>query len=85
LGGGLYKYRLEITGKPGGKSYGARIIYLVITDDNEIWYLACFDKSDLKDLPPAEKVQLRKLAKIITDMTSSERKDRFGVFGPKKK
>jgi hypothetical protein len=28
LGGGLFKYRLEITDKPASKSYGARIIFL---------------------------------------------------------
>jgi hypothetical protein len=36
LGSGVYKVRLEITGKPAGKSYGARIIYAVFSVSTEI-------------------------------------------------
>jgi hypothetical protein len=63
LGDGLYKCRVDITGKPAGKSYGARVIYLVITADGEVWVMTCFDKSNKKDLSGAELAALRKKAK----------------------
>ena len=63
LGDGLFKCRVEITGKPAGKSFGARIVYLVITADNEVWVMTCFDKSDKKDLSPSELASLRNKAK----------------------
>jgi hypothetical protein len=85
LGGGLYKYRTDITGKPSGKSFGARIVYLVITHDYEIWYLACFDKSDLKNLTKSELAQLKKLAKQMIDLPSKERLDKFGAVSLIKK
>ena len=34
LGDGLFKCRIDITGKPAGKSFGARVIYLIISSDN---------------------------------------------------
>jgi hypothetical protein len=64
LGDGLYKCRIDITGKTAGKSYGARIIYLLISADKEVWMMTCFDKSSKKDLSPAETKALRSQAKI---------------------
>lgn len=63
LGDGLFKCRVDITGKPAGKSFGARIVYLIITADNEVWMMTCFDKSDKKDLSPQELASLRLKAK----------------------
>lgn len=64
LGDGIYKCRLDITGKPAGKSYGARVIYLLISEDKEVWMMTCFDKSFKKDLNAAELKVLRSKAKI---------------------
>src|SRR5882724_4924739 len=63
LGDGLFKCRIDITGKPAGKSFGARIIYLMITADNEVWVMTCYDKSDKKDLSARELASLRLKAK----------------------
>jgi len=63
LGDGLFKCRIDITGKTAGKSYGARVVYLLISVDNEVWMMTCFDKSTKKDLSAAESRSLRLLAK----------------------
>lgn len=63
LGDGLFKCRIDITGKPAGKSFGARIIYLIITADSEVWLMTCYDKSNKKDLSPQELALLRLKAK----------------------
>lgn len=64
LGDGLFKCRIEITGKTSGKSYGARIVYLLISADKEIWMMTCFDKSTKKDLSITELEALRTIAKM---------------------
>lgn len=82
LGGGLFKYRLEITDKPASKSYGARVIFLALTADNEIWYLTCYDKSDAGDLSSAKKKAFKKLVGEIKD--TSPKENRLRIFGDKK-
>ncbi|WP_333821247.1 type II toxin-antitoxin system RelE/ParE family toxin [Ohtaekwangia sp.] len=61
LGGGIYKIRIEISGKPAGKRYGARVIIAVFTSDREVLLLKIYDKSDTKDLTPSELTAIRKM------------------------
>jgi len=82
LGSGLFKYRLEITDKPTSKSYGARIIFFFLSEDNELWYLTCYDKSDAADLSPSGKKEIKK---IITEISAtSPREKRLSSFGYRK-
>lgn len=46
LGNNVYKIRLAISSKNKGKSEGARVITYFITDDNELYLLSIYDKSE---------------------------------------
>jgi hypothetical protein len=65
LGSGVYKARIEISGKPAGKSYGARVIYAVFTVTEEVLLLKVYDKSNRKDMSKYEVTQIRKLVGIL--------------------
>jgi hypothetical protein len=62
LGSGVYKIRLEIPGKSGGKSFGARVIQAIFTISNEVLLMMIYDKSDLKNLTKGQEAAFRKLA-----------------------
>jgi hypothetical protein len=62
LGSGVYKVRLEIPGKPAGKSYGARVIHAIFTVSSEVLLMLIYDKSYIKDLTKAQEAAFRKLA-----------------------
>lgn len=79
LGHGIYKLRLHISGKPSSKSYGARVIFLLIQVDSEIWYLTCYDKSDSEDITPHEAKDIIKLVDQIRSISSREK--RLAKFG----
>jgi hypothetical protein len=70
LGSGVYKIRLEITGKPAGKSYGARVIYVIFSVTSEILLLKVYDKSETKDLSKSEEKLIRKMAGDIRKQKS---------------
>ncbi len=46
LGNSTYKIRIAIRSKGKGKSGGARIITYVVTDNQEIYLLTIYDKSE---------------------------------------
>jgi mRNA-degrading endonuclease RelE of RelBE toxin-antitoxin system len=46
LGNNTYKIRLAVKSKGKGKSGGTRIITYVVDDDNEVYLLTIFDKSE---------------------------------------
>lgn len=46
LGNGIYKIRLAIRSKGKGKSGGARVITYWVTDNEEVYLLVIYDKSD---------------------------------------
>jgi len=50
LGNNTYKIRLAIASKNKGKSSGARVITYFITDDNELYLLSIYDKSEQIDI-----------------------------------
>ncbi len=56
------KVRMKISSKGQGKSGGARVVYYIVTEQNEIWLLSIYDKSDIET---AEKKQIRKYVKDI--------------------
>ncbi len=65
LGEGIYKLRISISGKPSGKSYGARIIYAIISVRNQVHLLSVYDKSDKKDILSSEVKEMIKQVKAI--------------------
>lgn len=50
LGNDTYKIRLAIKSKGKGKSGGARVITYVMTDNNEVYLLTIYDKSDFDSI-----------------------------------
>ena len=66
LGGGLRKIRMAITSKGAGKSGGARIITVVITDvQDALGLLYIYDKSERSTIKGKELTQLLKKNGII--------------------
>ena len=60
LGNNAYKIRLAITSKNKGKSGGARIITYFITEDQELYLLSIYDKSEQADISDSLLKQLIK-------------------------
>ena len=60
LGSNAYKIRLAITSKNKGKSGGARIITYFITEDQELYLLSIYDKSEQADISDSLLKQLIK-------------------------
>lgn len=60
LGKNCYKIRLAIKSKGKGKSGGARVITYCISENEEIIFLAIYDKQVKNDLAPHELDQLLK-------------------------
>lgn len=61
--GGVRKVRWAITGK--GKSGGVRVIYYFKKQDNEIWLLTIYSKSEVESIPAHV---LRQIAKEIENV-----------------
>jgi len=63
IGKNCYKIRLSITSKGKGKSGGARVIthLLVTLEDETLYLLKIYDKSDLENISDAELTNLLKL------------------------
>lgn len=58
LGQGVYKIRMAITSKGKGKRGGARVISYVLTQDEEIFLLSIYDKSERPDILDKEIIEL---------------------------
>jgi len=65
IGEGLYKVRMAITSKKQGKSGGARVITYLITEDNELYLVAIYDKSLVDNLTKKQINELLKNAGLI--------------------
>ncbi len=50
LGNNIYKIRLAIKSKGKGKSGGGRVITYVVTDNNEVYLLSIYDKSEFDNI-----------------------------------
>ena len=60
LGQNAYKIRLSITGKSGGKSGGGRVITCLKIEDDTIFFMSIFDKSEKSSLSDKELTELLK-------------------------
>ncbi len=60
LGQGVYKIRMAITSKGKGKSGGARVISYFLTQNEEIFLLSIYDKSERPDISDQEIKELIK-------------------------
>jgi hypothetical protein len=61
IGHNCYKIRLAIASKGKGKSGGARVIAHVIFQDDIVYLLSIYDKSDIENLTDKEILELAKL------------------------
>jgi len=60
LGNNCYKIRLAIKSKGKGKSGGARVITNIIIEDEIVYLLSIYDKSDRQNLTNKELLELLK-------------------------
>lgn len=65
LGHGIHKIRMGISSKGKGKSWGARVITFLITDDLEVYLVHIYDKSQLDNLTKDQIIELLKKAGLI--------------------
>ncbi len=65
LGSNLFKIRISISSKNKGKSGGARVIYFFVSEENEIYLIHIFDKSEFENLPKETFIDLLKNAGLI--------------------
>lgn len=64
LGHNLYKIRLAISSKRKGKSGGARVITFLVTDEQEVYLIHIYDKSQLENLTKDQILELLKKAAL---------------------
>lgn len=65
LGNNFFKIRLAIESKNKGKSGGARVIYFFLTEENEIYLIHIFDKSESENIPKDILKELLKKAELL--------------------
>ncbi len=65
LGHGIYKIRLAITSKRKGKSGGARVITFLVTQDQEVYLVYIYDKSQLDNITKEQILDLLKKVGLI--------------------
>jgi hypothetical protein len=65
LGHGVYKVRLAIASKGKGKSGGARVITYLVIDDNEVYLVFIYDKSQLENISKEQVFELLKKAGLL--------------------
>ena len=65
LGLGIHKMRMAITSKGKGKSGGARVITYLVTEDNEVYLVYIYDKSQLENITKEQIMELLKKAGLI--------------------
>ena len=51
---GIYKIRMSVSAKGKGKSGGARVITLVLIEDDELYLVAIYDKSERANITDNE-------------------------------
>lgn len=65
LGQGIHKIRMTITSKGKGKSGGARVITYLISEDNEVFLVYIYDKSQLENITKEQIIELLKKAGLL--------------------
>ncbi len=64
-GHGIHKIRMAVTSKGKGKSGGARVITYLVTEDNEVYLVYIYDKSQLENITKEQIIELLKKAGLI--------------------
>ncbi|MGQ1889972.1 type II toxin-antitoxin system RelE/ParE family toxin [Thermophagus sp. OGC60D27] len=62
---GIHKTRMAIASKGKGKSGGARVITYLVTEDNEVYLVYIYDKSQLENISKEQIIELLKKAARI--------------------
>ncbi len=65
LGHGIHKIRMAITSKGKGKSGGARVITYFVTEDNEVFLVYIYDKSQLENISKEQIIELLKKVGLL--------------------
>jgi mRNA-degrading endonuclease RelE of RelBE toxin-antitoxin system len=65
LGHGLYKVRMPISSKRKGRSGGARVISYLIIENEEIYLVYIYDKSELENITKQQLIKLLKKSGLI--------------------
>jgi len=65
LGHGIHKIRMAIASKGKGKSGGARVITYLVTEDNEVYLVFVYDKSQLENITKEQIMELLRKAGLI--------------------
>ncbi|MBW8330502.1 MAG: type II toxin-antitoxin system RelE/ParE family toxin [Prolixibacteraceae bacterium] len=65
LGHGVFKIRLAISSKGNGKSGGARVITYLVTEDNEVYLVFIYDKSQLENVTKEQIFEMLKKANLL--------------------
>jgi mRNA-degrading endonuclease RelE of RelBE toxin-antitoxin system len=65
LGHGIHKIRMAIASKGKGKSGGARVITYIVTEDNEVYLVFIYDKSQLENITREQIMELLEKAGLI--------------------
>ncbi|MFW6222511.1 MAG: type II toxin-antitoxin system RelE/ParE family toxin [Bacteroidota bacterium] len=65
LGQGIHKIRMAITSKGKGKSGGSRVITFLVTEDNEVYLVHIYDKSQLDNITKDQIIEMLKKAGLI--------------------
>ena len=65
LGHGIHKIRMAITSKGKGKSGGSRVITFLVTEDNEVYLVHIYDKSQLDNITKDQIIEMLKKAGLI--------------------
>ena len=65
LGQGIHKIRMAISSKGKGKSGGSRVITFLVTEDNEVYLVHIYDKSQLDNITKDKIIEMLKKAGLI--------------------
>ncbi|MFW5700939.1 MAG: type II toxin-antitoxin system RelE/ParE family toxin [Cyclobacteriaceae bacterium] len=65
LGQGIHKIRMAITSKGKGKSGGSRVITFLVTEDNEVYLVHIYDKSQLDNITKDQIIEMLKKAGLV--------------------
>jgi len=65
LGHSVHKIRLAISSKGKGKSGGARVITYLLTEDNEVYLVFIYDKSQLENISKEKIFEMLKRANLV--------------------
>lgn len=60
IGNNCYKIRIAIASKGKGKSGGARTITHIVVQEEKVYFLSIYDKSEMENLPDNEILKLIK-------------------------